>query len=179
MLATANVEILNEVAPRRIVTTCPHCLHTLKNEYPAFGGNYQVIHHTQLIQELLNAGQLKLKGDGQQAVAFHDPCYLGRQNQVIKEPRAVLEQAGWNLVEITNNREKSFCCGAGGGQMWKEEEHGTERVNLKRYHQAEATGAGTLAVGCPFCMVMLTDASREANDSMQVLDVAEIIAAQL
>ncbi len=99
-LATANVEILNEVAPRRIVTTCPHCLHTLKNEYPAFGGNYQVIHHTQLIKELIAAGQLKLKGDGRQAVAFHDPCYLGRQNQVINEPRAVLEQAGWNLVEM-------------------------------------------------------------------------------
>jgi Fe-S oxidoreductase len=179
MLAGANVEILNEVAPRRIVTTCPHCLHTLKNEYPAFGGNYQVIHHTQLIQELLTAGQLKLKGDGHQAVAFHDPCYLGRQNQVINEPRLVLEQAGWNLVELPNNRQKSFCCGAGGGQMWKEEEHGTERVNTKRYHEAEGTGAGTLAVGCPFCMVMLTDASREANDSMQVLDVAEIIAAQL
>ena len=179
MLANANVEFLNEVAPRRIVTTCPHCLHTLKNEYPAFGGNYQVIHHTQLIQELLNGGQLKLTGDGSQAVAFHDPCYLGRQNQVINEPRAVLAQAGWNLVEIPNNRQKSFCCGAGGGQMWKEEEHGTERVNLKRYHQAESTGAGTLAVGCPFCMVMLTDASREANDSMQVLDVAEIIAGQL
>ncbi len=179
MLATANVEILNEVAPPRIVTTCPHCLHTLKNEYPAFGGNYQVIHHTQLIQELIGAGKLKLRGDNSQTATFHDPCYLGRQNDVLAEPRQVMEQAGLKLLEMPNNRQKSFCCGAGGAQMWKEEEHGTERVNIKRFQEAAATGAATLAVGCPFCMVMLTDAGKEAGDSMQVLDIAEIVAAQL
>jgi Fe-S oxidoreductase len=151
----------------------------LKNEYPAFGGNYQVIHHTQLIQELIGTGKLKLRGDNSQAATFHDPCYLGRQNDVLAEPRQVLEQAGLNLLEMPNNRQKSFCCGAGGAQMWKEEEHGTERVNIKRFQEAAATGAATLAVGCPFCMSMLTDAGKEAGASMQVLDIAEIVAAQL
>ena len=174
-LATANVEILNEVAPKRIVTTCPHCLHTLKNEYPAFGGDYQVVHHSQLINELIGSGRLLLKSDGSQTVTFHDPCYLGRQNQIIAEPRHALEQARVNLVEMPNNKLKSFCCGAGGAQMWKEEEHGSERVSTRRFNEAQATGADTLAVGCPFCMVMLTDAAREANASLDVLDIAEII----
>jgi len=190
-LASANVEILNEVAPKRIVTTCPHCLHTLKNEYPAFGGNYQVIHHTQLIEELAESGRLHLtqesKGAGEQTspaatlqqVTFHDPCYLGRQNQILEEPRKNLELAGSMLVEMPRHGEKSFCCGAGGAQMWKEEEEGTERVNANRFREAQATGAQTLAVGCPFCLVMLTDAGKDQGSSMQVLDVAEVIAAKL
>ena len=167
------------MAPKRIVTTCPHCLHTLKNEYPAFGGDYQVVHHSQLINELIGSGRLLLKSDGSQTVTFHDPCYLGRQNQIIAEPRHALEQARVNLVEMPNNKLKSFCCGAGGAQMWKEEEHGSERVSTRRFNEAQATGADTLAVGCPFCMVMLTDAAREANASLDVLDIAEIIAERI
>jgi len=175
-LASANVEMLNEINPPRIVTTCPHCLHTLKNEYPAFGGNYTVIHHTQLINELIGAGKLKLKRDGALKATFHDPCYLGRHNQVIDAPRLVLENVGTNLIEMPRHGMQSFCCGAGGAQMWKEEEHGVERVSANRFAEAQATGAQTIAVGCPFCMVMLNDARKDANSEIEVLDVAEIVA---
>ena len=175
-LAKANVEILNEVAPKRIVTTCPHCLHTLKNEYPAFGGNYKVVHHTQLINELMTKGILRLKADIPQQAVFHDPCYLGRQNGIFKDPRLVLEKAGVSLSELPRHAAKSFCCGAGGAQMWKEEENGTERISANRFREAEASGCPTLAVGCPFCMTMFNDASKDADSHMQVLDVAEIVA---
>ncbi|HCC78817.1 MAG: [Fe-S]-binding protein [Chloroflexi bacterium GWB2_49_20] len=179
-LATANVELLNEVAPRRIVTTCPHCLHTLKNEYPAFGGNYQVIHHTQLINELAGAGKLHMQTEGELIkVTFHDPCYLGRHNHIFAAPRDDLKTAGVELVEMPRHADKSFCCGAGGAQMWKEEEHGTENVNLARFAEAKATGAGTVAVGCPFCLTMLNDASKADGGSIQVKDVAELVAEHL
>jgi Fe-S oxidoreductase len=174
-MAAANVEMLNEVAPKRIVTTCPHCLHTLSNEYPAFGGNYTVIHHTQLINELITGGKLKLNKIEDGKLTLHDPCYLGRQNGIISDPRQALLQANSELVEMASSGAKSFCCGAGGAQMWKEEEPGKERVNSHRFRQAQATGAATLAVGCPFCMVMLTDARKDAGSEMQVLDVAEIV----
>lgn len=176
-LASGNVEMLNEVAPKRIVTTCPHCLHTIKNEYPDFGGNYQVIHHSQLINELLLTGRLQLQSPVDlEQVTFHDPCYLGRQNDVIDDPRIVLEQAGGSLVEMPRHGRKSFCCGAGGAQMWKEEEEGRERVSENRMKEAEATRASTLAVGCPFCMIMLTDAKKNLSSEMELLDVAEIVA---
>ena len=178
-LASANVEILNEVKPRRIVTTCPHCLHTLKNEYPAFGGNYTVIHHTQLINELTAAGKLRLKRDGLEKLTYHDPCYLGRQNQIIDAPRQALGSLGASLVEMPRHGMGSFCCGAGGAQMWKEEEHGTERVNLSRFNEALKTEAQTVAVGCPFCMTMLNDARKDLNSEVEVLDIAEIVAAAL
>ena len=187
-LAQTNVEILNEVKPKRIVTTCPHCLHTLRNEYPAFGGNYDVVHHTQFINELLSSDRLKLNPptQDQQAstnhsphVTFHDPCYLGRQNNILGEPRLDLAMLDVELVEMAHNGAKSFCCGAGGAQMWKEEEHGTERVSTFRFKEAVATGADIIAVGCPFCMVMLTDARKDANSEVQVLDVAELVAEQI
>lgn len=180
-LAQANVEILNEVKPARIVTTCPHCLHTLKNEYPAFGGNYEVIHHTQLIAELVAAGKLKLSPATAAAarITFHDPCYLGRQNGVLQEPRQDLAMLGLELVEMSRAGEKSFCCGAGGAQMWKEEEHGGQRVNAARFQQAAETGAARLAVGCPFCMVMLSDAGKDAGSELEVVDIAELVAASL
>jgi Fe-S oxidoreductase len=171
--------MLNEVAPKRIVTTCPHCLHTLKNEYPAFGGNYQVIHHTQLINELIEAGIFKLHNKEDSKITFHDPCYLGRQNQIIIDPRQVLKNAGADLVEMPNHAAKSFCCGAGGAQMWKEEEHGAERVSIHRFKEAQSTGAETLALACPFCMVMFNDAKKDTGSEMQVLDIAEIIAQSL
>jgi Fe-S oxidoreductase len=183
-LASQNVEILNEVAPKRIVTTCPHCLHTLKNEYPAFGGNYTVIHHTQLINELVAAGKIQLSVTGDQyRVTFHDPCYLGRHNKIFDAPREDLKSAGLEVIEMPRNSAKSFCCGAGGAQMWKEEENGTARVNAARFAEARATlqesgpSAGTkaVAVGCPFCLAMLTDASKADGGEIQVKDVAEIV----
>ncbi|MFH2103403.1 MAG: heterodisulfide reductase-related iron-sulfur binding cluster [Chloroflexota bacterium] len=176
-LASANVETLNAVAPRRIVTTCPHCLHTLKNEYPAFGGHYEVLHHTQLINELVGAGRLKLpQATVKQQLSYHDPCYLGRHNQVYAEPRKVLKETGVTLVEMADHGAKSFCCGAGGAQMWKEEQHGTAGVNQTRFAQAKAAGAGVLAVGCPFCLTMLGDASKADGGTVAVKDVAEIVA---
>jgi len=179
-LASQNVEILNEVAPKRIVTTCPHCLHTIKNEYPAFGGNYQVIHHTQLINELVGAGKISLEVNSDQfKVTFHDPCYLGRHNKIIDAPREALKSAGVLTIEMPRNGAKSFCCGAGGAQMWKEEEAGSGRVNEARFKEAKATGANTVAVGCPFCMSMMTDASKADGGEIQVRDVAEIVAEQL
>jgi len=190
------VEILNQVAPKRIVTTCPHCLHTLKNEYPAFGGEYTVVHHTQLINELIVAKRLKLTkpvGIDQQVsdeeisndknikskITFHDPCYLGRQNGIVIEPRQTLRLVEAEIAEMPRHGAKSFCCGAGGAQMWKEEEAGSERVSANRFAEAQKTGAETLAVGCPFCMIMLTDAQKAADSPMQVRDIAEIVADQL
>jgi len=178
-LASANVETLNAVAAPRIVATCPHCLHTLKNEYPAFGGEYQVIHHTELIQELIENGRLELEAGQGGSVTFHDPCYLGRQNDVLEAPRQVLQDQGLTLIEMRRSGRKSFCCGAGGAQMWKEEEAGTERVSAARLEEARATGQDTLAVGCPFCMIMLEDAAQAAPGSPAVCDVAELVADRL
>ncbi len=174
-LATDNVEMLNEVKPPRIVTTCPHCLHVLKNEYPAFGGNYNLVHHTQLISELIAARRIRLKENGHEKITYHDPCYLGRQNGIVDAPRSVLRQLEDGFIELPRHGEKSFCCGAGGAQMWKEEEHGTGRVNANRMKEAIASGADKLAVGCPFCMIMLTDAAKDANTGLAVQDVAEIV----
>jgi Fe-S oxidoreductase len=179
-LASANVEILNEVKPKRIVTTCPHCLHTIKNEYPAFGGNYQVVHHTQLINELVGVGKIQLQVTSDELrVTFHDPCYLGRHNKVVDAPRETLKLAKTLTIEMPRNSEKSFCCGAGGAQMWKEEEAGSGRVNEARFAEAKATGADVLAVGCPFCLAMMNDASKADGGNIQVKDVAEIVAERL
>ena len=183
-LATANVELLNSLTPKRMVTTCPHCLHTLKNEYPAFGGNYQIIHHTQFINELFAGGRLVLapqkSTDGDHnKITYHDPCYLSRHNHITTEPRTDFDKLGLTLTEMPRHGLQSFCCGAGGAQMWKEEQHGTERVNANRFREAQSTGADVLAVGCPFCMIMLTDAKKSVQSEMQVLDIAELVAARL
>ncbi len=180
-MAKANVETLNEVKPKRIVVTCPHCFHNIGKEYSQFGGNYEVVHHTQLIEELITAGKLPAAAhpNKQSNVTFHDPCYLGRHNDVIEQPRQALTGAGINLIEMPRTKRNSFCCGAGGAQFWKEEEHGSARVNITRYEEAKATGADTLAVGCPFCMRMFTDASAEVKDGPQVKDVVEIVAERL
>jgi Fe-S oxidoreductase len=179
-LANSNVETLNRHMPKRIVTTCPHCLHTLKNEYPAFGGNYDVVHHTQLMLELIEQERLKIRTNGlSEKVSFHDPCYLGRHNGVYSEPRKALISAGIQLTELQRNRAKSFCCGAGGAQMWKEEEQGEERISTNRIREAQAMEIGLLTVGCPFCMTMLSDAARDTGDTIQIRDVAEIIAEHL
>ena len=173
-LASSNVETLNQVEPQRIVAACPHCLHTLKTEYPAFGGEYEVIHHSEYIQELISTGRLQSNGEqGLENVTLHDPCYLGRQNDIVDAPREALGLVDIQIQEMPRSGSNSFCCGAGGAQFWKEEEGGNERVSADRIREAEATGADTLAVGCPFCMMMLTDASQ---NGMQIRDVAEIVA---
>ncbi len=181
-LATQNSEVLKEVMgdkPRRIVATCPHCLHTLKNEYPDFGVHCEVIHHTQLIAELQAAGRLKTDPARTSQVVFHDPCYLGRHNGVFDAPREALVGAGAAVAELPRTRTQSFCCGAGGAQMWKEEEHGAERVSQSRLREAIASGRDTLAVACPFCMIMLTDAASGEKTDLKIKDVAEVVAESL
>lgn len=177
-LAMGNIEVLREVGAeeKRIVTGCPHCLHTIGKEYKDLGSNFRVLHHTQMIADLVGRGKLRLNGDTLERVTFHDPCYLGRHNGVYDAPRDALAKAGVTLLEMDRNRKQSFCCGAGGAQFWKEEEHGEQAVNHNRYQEAEGTGAGTLAIGCPFCARMLDDASKEAGETMKVRDVAEVVA---
>lgn len=181
-MAEANVELLNSVKPKRIVVTCPHCLHNLGKEYHQFGGYYTVIHHTELITELLEQGRLPASAAPvpQSNVTFHDPCYLGRHNGIVDAPRDALNKGlGLEVIEMPRSGRNSFCCGAGGAQFWKEEEHGEARVNLTRYAEAKDTGAATLAVGCPFCLKMFSDASGDVADGPQVKDVAELIAERL
>jgi len=180
-MALANIETLNDVNPPRILVTCPHCFHTIAKEYPQFGGNFEVVHHIEFIDELLHSGRLNIEPQAVSNVTFHDPCYLGRHNDIYDAPRFALGAAGAAVTEMPRNQKNSFCCGAGGGQFWKEEEHGNERVNIVRYNEAAATRADTLAVGCPFCLRMLEDASQdeEAMAGPHVKDVAEIVAAQL
>jgi Fe-S oxidoreductase len=197
-LAVQNIHTLNEVNPRRIVTTCPHCLHTLKNEYPAFGGNYQVIHHTQLINELVGAGKLQIsvndpmpniekdpptykrwysskKPPLRPFAAYHDPCYLGRYNGQYGQPRKALRLAKVVLLEMPRNAETSFCCGAGGGLAWDQQDDNRLKMSQMRYAEAKQIGLSTLAVACPFCQSSLGEASRADGFQVQVRDVAEIV----
>ncbi len=179
-MAKANIEVLNEVAPKRIVTTCPHCLHSLGKEYGELGGHYEVIHHTQLLTELTAAKKIQVKRKGEiDMITFHDPCYLGRHNGITDAPRQALLSTDAFLVEMPRSGKQSFCCGAGGAQMWKEEEHGSASVSITRYEEAAATGAKTIAVGCPFCLTMMTDASKQAENGIRVRDVVEILAEQM
>jgi Fe-S oxidoreductase len=188
-MAKANIETLNEVKPKRIVTTCPHCLHTLGKEYGQYGGHYDVIHHTQLLSELTAAKQISVtRAVNQESgeidrITFHDPCYLGRHNDIVDAPRRALGSTDAFIVEMPRNGKQSFCCGAGGAQMWKEEEHGegphAEPVNVNRFREAAATGAQTVAVGCPFCLTMMSDAAKDNRKGIVVKDVAEVIAERL
>jgi Fe-S oxidoreductase/nitrate reductase gamma subunit len=177
-LMQENVETLNNYKIKKIVTACPHCLHSLKNEYPQFGGNFEVLHHSELIADLIEKGNLKLKNEiTAQKVTYHDSCYLGRYNQIIDEPRKVLGAVkGLNLVEMERNKDKGFCCGAGGGRMFLEELEGS-RINVNRTEEAVKTNASTVASACPFCMTMLTDGLKtlEKADDIAVKDIAEIV----
>jgi Fe-S oxidoreductase len=181
VMAETNIETLNALGAdqKKIVTGCPHCLHTLGKEYADYGANFTVLHHTQLITELIGQGRLKLNGDKLEQVTFHDPCYLGRHNGEYQAPREALAKAGMTLLEMDRSKSNSFCCGAGGAQVWKEEEAGTQAVNDNRFAEARATGAQTLAIGCPFCARMLNDANNAAGAPMQVKDVAEVVAGAL
>lgn len=180
-LAKENVTTLNDLGVKRIVTACPHCFSTLKNDYPVFGGSYEVVHHSQLIAQLIEDGRLVLDDDVVRRVVFHDPCYLGRWNNEFEAPRAAISAVPrLHVLEMDRSREKSFCCGAGGGQMWMEEKIGT-RVNLERTRQALETNPDAIGVACPFCMTMLEDGVKAMSreEDIEVLDVAEIVASAL
>ncbi len=176
-LAKANIETLNRYQVKKIVTACPHCFNTIKNEYKDFGGNYEVHHHSQFIAQLVTQGKIKPTKTLDESVTFHDSCYLGRWNNVYEQPRAVLQSLpAINLVEMKSSHDQSMCCGAGGGRMWMEEKIG-KRINVTRTEQALATRAGIVAASCPFCMTMLTDGvkSKEMQDKVKVMDIAELI----
>jgi Fe-S oxidoreductase len=184
MMAYQNIQTLNGYGIKKIVTTCPHCFNTLKNEYPELGGNYEVMHHTTLLQQLINDGKIKLLGGGEfkgKKITYHDSCYLGRSNGIYEAPRAVLEALDVELVEMKRCRSNGLCCGAGGAQMFKEEEKGDTRVNWERTNDVVESGASIVAAACPFCNTMLTDGvtMKEKKDSIQVMDVAELVAARL
>lgn len=184
MMAYQNIQMLNNYGIRKIVTACPHCFNTLKNEYPALGGQYEVIHHTTLLQQLLDEGKIRLKEGGNykgKKITWHDSCYLGRANNIYEAPRKVLEALETELVEMKRCRSNGLCCGAGGAQMFKEEEKGESRINVERTREALATGAGFIASACPFCNTMLTDGVKleEKEEAVEVLDIAEMVAASL
>jgi Fe-S oxidoreductase len=181
MQAMANIELLNAYDIKKIVTGCPHCFNTIKNEYPELGGNYEVIHHTQLIQGLIDEGKLKasngefFKG---KKITYHDPCYLGRANGVYEAPREILQQLDADLVEMKRCKTNGLCCGAGGAQMFKEPEKGDKDINIERVEEALSLSPNIIAAGCPFCMTMLSDGVKhfEKENEVQVLDLAEITA---
>lgn len=180
MQAMQNIMVLNGYEVKKIVTACPHCFNTIKNEYPALGGNYEVIHHSQLIEQLLKEGRLQVEG-GQfkgRKITFHDPCYLGRSNGVYEAPREVLSKLDAELVEMKRCKAKGLCCGAGGAQMFKEAEAGNKEVNTERSEEALELKPDFIAVGCPFCNTMMTDGVKHAEkeDAVKVLDIAEMIA---
>lgn len=180
MQAVANIQVLNMYEVKKIVTACPHCFNTLKNEYPELGGNYEVLHHSEYLQQLINEGKVRLS-DGKafkgKKITFHDSCYLGRANDVYEAPRHVLESLDADLTEMKRSRKKGLCCGAGGAQMFKEPEKGNKDVNIERIEEVLSTGAETVAVACPFCMVMMTDGIKNKNkeNQVRVLDIAELI----
>jgi heterodisulfide reductase subunit D len=181
MQAMSNIQVLNGYNIKRIVTACPHCFNTIKNEYPELGGNYEVIHHSSFLQQLINEGKIKLEGGGSfkgKKITYHDSCYLGRANNIYEAPREVLQALDADLVEMKKCRTTGLCCGAGGAQMFKEPEKGNKDINVARTEDALSTGATTIAVACPFCMTMMTDGvkNKEKESTVQVKDLAELIA---
>lgn len=181
MQAMSNIQVMNTYRVKKIVTACPHCFNTLKNEYPALGGNYEVIHHSTYLQQLIYAGKVKMQGGGEfkgKKITYHDSCYLGRANDVYEAPRQVLEALDADLVEMKRCRTRGLCCGAGGAQMFKDAEPGNKEINIERTDEAIATGATTVAVACPFCMTMIRDGVKNAEkeDTVAVKDLAEIVA---
>ena len=180
MQAMTNIEVMNAYEVKRIVTACPHCFNTLKNEYPELGGNYEVLHHTEFIKSLLSEGKLTIEG-GQfkgKRITFHDPCYLGRANNVYEAPRDLIQKLDAELVEMKRSRANGLCCGAGGAQMFKEPEKGNKDINIARTEDALATKPEIIAAGCPFCNTMLTDGikHKEKESDVKIYDIAELIA---
>ncbi len=180
MQAVTNIEVMNAYEIKKIVTACPHCFNTLKNEYPGLGGNYEVVHHTQFLKDLLNEGRLTVEG-GQfkgKRITFHDPCYLGRANNVYEAPRDLIRKLDAELVEMKSCKSRGLCCGAGGAQMFKEPEQGNKDINIERTEQALETKPQIIAAGCPFCNTMMTDGvkGKEREGDVAVMDIAELIA---
>lgn len=179
MQAMANIEVLNAYEIKKIVTACPHCFNTIKNEYPGLGGTYEVMHHTQLLNALIQEGRLKVEGGKYQGekITFHDPCYLGRANNEYEAPRELLKKLEVELIEMKRCRSHGLCCGAGGAQMFKESEKGAKEINTERTEEALETKSKIIAAGCPFCNTMLTDGvkEKEKEGEIQVLDIAEMI----
>jgi Fe-S oxidoreductase len=180
MQAMTNIEVMNTYNVKKIVTGCPHCFNTLKNEYPELGGKYEVVHHTQLLEDLLKEGRIKIEGGSFKGkkITFHDPCYLGRANDVYEAPRSVMVNLDAEIAEMKRSKANGLCCGAGGAQMFKEAEKGDKEINVERAEEALELKPDIIAVGCPFCNTMLTDGVKHFNkeDSVKVLDVAELIA---
>ena len=180
MQAMMNIEVLNAYEAKKIVTACPHCFNTLKNEYPELGGKYEVVHHTEFLKSLLDDGRLTIEG-GQfkgKKITFHDPCYLGRANNIYEAPRALIEKLDAALVEMKRSRANGLCCGAGGAQMFKDAEPGKKEINIERTEDALETAPEIIAAGCPFCNTMLTDGvkNKEKEGTVKVMDIAELIA---
>jgi heterodisulfide reductase subunit D len=181
MQAMANIQVLDGYQIKKIVTGCPHCFNTIKNEYPGLGGNYEVIHHSQLIQQLIDEGKLKTEGGESfkgKRITYHDPCYLGRGNNVYEAPRKALEVLDTELVEMKRCKSNGLCCGAGGAQMFKEPEKGQREINIERIDEVISVNAQVVAAACPFCMTMLSDGvkNRDKENEIAVLDIAEITA---
>ncbi len=180
MQAMMNIEVLNAYGVGQIVTTCPHCFNTLKNEYPGLGGNYQVMHHTQFLKNLMESGRLKVSGGTFRGkkITYHDPCYLGRANGEYEAPRSLLAALESELIEMRRCKSRGLCCGAGGAQMFKEPEKGNKDINIERSEEALETGSSYVATGCPFCNTMMTDGvtAKGAEAKVAVMDVAELIA---
>jgi heterodisulfide reductase subunit D len=180
MQAMPNIEVLNAYEVKKIVTACPHCFNTIKNEYPELGGNYEVMHHTQFLKSLMNEGRLKVEGGKFKGkrITFHDPCYLGRANNEYEAPRELLQKLEVELVEMKRCKTRGLCCGAGGAQMFKEPEAGDKDINVERTEEALETQPKIIAAGCPFCNTMLTDGlkAKEKESDVQVMDIAEMIA---
>ena len=180
MQAMTNIQIMNGYGVTRIVTTCPHCFNTIKNEYPELGGSYDVQHHTQFLRDLMNEGKLSIKGGSYKGkrITFHDPCYLGRANQVYEAPRELIKKLDAELVEMKNCKSNGLCCGAGGAQMFKEPEKGNKDINIERTEQAIEVKPDLIAAGCPFCNTMMTDGvkNKEKESELPVKDIAELIA---
>jgi Fe-S oxidoreductase len=181
MQALSNIQVLNGYGIKKIVTACPHCFNTLKNEYPELGGSYEVIHHSTYLQLLINEGKIKMQEGGSfkgKRITYHDSCYLGRANNIYEAPRAVLQALDADLVEMKRCRTTGLCCGAGGAQMFKEPEKGNKDINIERAEEALQTGATTIAVACPFCMTMMSDGvkNKEKEAEVKVKDLAELIA---
>ncbi|MEP3209481.1 MAG: (Fe-S)-binding protein [Maribacter sp.] len=180
MQAVTNIEVMNAYEIKKVVTACPHCFNTLKNEYPGLGGNYEVVHHTQFLKQLLSDGRITMEG-GQykgKRITFHDPCYLGRANGVYEAPRELIQKLDAELVEMKSCKSRGLCCGAGGAQMFKEPEQGDKDINIERTEQALETQPEIIAAGCPFCNTMMTDGvkNKEKESSVAVMDIAELIA---
>jgi Fe-S oxidoreductase len=180
MQAVTNIEVMNAYDIKKVVTACPHCFNTLKNEYPGLGGNYEVVHHTQFLKQLLDEGRITMEGrtfKGKR-ITFHDPCYLGRANNVFEAPRDLIKKLDAELVEMKSCKTRGLCCGAGGAQMFKEPEKGDKDINVERTEQALETQPEIIAAACPFCNTMMTDGvkSKEKEASIAVMDIAELIA---